>query len=301
MKKKILVIGIIATAVIAMIGAVLLAGGEENRRTTVTQQGSDTLLELMTNMAESFHDAQDTVAVDVSGGGSGVGIKSLIEGGTNVAQASRQMKSGEIALAQQNGVQPVEFSIAIDGIAIIVNGENTVVDLTMDQLRGIYNGTFTNWNQVGGEDIVITAYGRQSTSGTYEFFKEAVMNEEDFSATVSPEVGNAAIAIKVQQTKGGIGYVGIGYATQADGAKIVPLKVNASATSFQPTDEAAVYNGDYPLARELYLYTNGIPDGATKQWLEYVLSDVGQAIVSEQGFYKLDPTTLDAMRGKLAA
>jgi phosphate transport system substrate-binding protein len=297
-----IIIGVVAVIVVAAVGGVALMGNDEpaKERTTVTEQGSDTMLELMTILAENFYDSQDSAQVDITGGGSGVGIEALIKGNIDVAQASRAMKSSEIAAAKENGTDPVEFSVAIDGIAIIVNEGNGVSTLTMDQLRGIYNGTTTNWNQVGGTDMVITAYGRQSTSGTYQYFKETVMKNENFSSGVSQETGNAAIAVKVQQTSGGIGYVGIGYAEQATGTKILSLKANDTATAYLPTDEAAVYSKSYPLSRYLFLYT-GAPDGAVKQWIDYVLSDAGQNIVAEQGFYKLDQPTLDAMRAKLNA
>lgn len=302
MQKKMIIIGIVAILVVAAVGAAaLMGGGSAKQRTTVTEQGSDTMLELMTSLAEEFYSTQDSVQVDVTGGGSGVGIEALIKGNIDVAQASRAMKSSEIASAQANGTEPVEFAVAIDGIALIVNQDNGITSLTIEQLRGIYNGTYTNWNQVGGADLAISAFGRQSTSGTYEFFKEAVMNKGDFSPTVSPETGNAAITVKVQQTAGGIGYVGIGYAVQATNAKIVPLQADDDAPAFMPTDEDAVYDKSYPLARDLYLYTDGTPDGAVKQWLEFVLSDEGQNIVAEAGFYKLDPTTLQTMKDKLNA
>jgi phosphate transport system substrate-binding protein len=297
-----IIIGVVAVIIVASAGAVALMGNQATKqRTTVTEQGSDTMLELMTMLAEDFYNSQDSASVDVTGGGSGVGIEALIKGNIDVAQASRAMKSSEIAAAKENGTDPVEFSVAIDGIAIIVNQGNSVPDLTMQQLRGIYNGTITNWNQVGGADLAITVYGRQSTSGTYEYFKETVMNKENCSAGVSQETGNAAITVKVQQTAGGIGYVGIGYAKEATSAKIVPLKANATAQAYMPTDETAVYSKAYPLSRSLYLYTDGAPSGAVKAWMEYVLSDEGQNTVAAEGFYKLDPTTLSAMKAKLNA
>lgn len=298
-KKALIVIGVVAVVIVAAVGLALVSQGEGDKPTTLKQQGSDTLLELMTSMSESFNDAQDDVRVDVTGGGSGVGIQSLIEGTIDVAQASRQMKSSEIDAANANNIDPVEFSVAIDGIAIVVNSANAVETLTMEQLRGIYNGTYTNWNQVGGADVPILPYGRQTTSGTYEFFFETVMKKEDFTTGVSQETGNAAIATKVNQNAGGIGYIGIGYAQQAQGVKTLSLKADVSSEAFLPTDEEAVYAGDYPLSRHLYVYTNGTPEGAVKKWVEYILSDGGQAVVEEAGFYKLDADTLSAMKAQL--
>lgn len=298
-KKALIVIGVVAVVIVAAVGVSMLSQGDGDDPTTLKQQGSDTLLELMTMMSESFEDAQDEVRVDVTGGGSGVGINSLIEGTIDVAQASRKMKASEIDAAKANGVEPVEFSVAIDGIAIVVNSANTVESLTMEQLRGIYNGTYTNWDQLGGADQPILPYGRQTTSGTYEFFFETVMKKEDFATAVSQETGNAAIATKVNQNAGGIGYIGIGYAEQAKGVKMVSLSADAESDAFLPTDAEAVYAGEYPLARELYVYVAGTPTGATLAWVEYILSDEGQAVVEEAGFYKLDADTLAAMKAKL--
>lgn len=298
-KKALTAMGVVAVLVVAGVGIAMLTQGGDNETTTLKQQGSDTLLELMTLMSESFEDAQDDVRVDVTGGGSGVGINSLIEGTIDVAQASRQMKASEITAAKNNGIEPIEFSVAIDGIAIVVNSANTVESLTMEQLRGIYNGTITNWNQVGGANQPILPYGRQSTSGTYEFFFETVMKKEDFATAVSQETGNAAIATKVNQNAGGIGYIGIGYAEQARGVKMVPLSADSESEAFPPTDAEAVYAGDYLLARDLYVYTAGTPTGATLTWVEYILSDEGQAVVEEAGFYKLDADTLAEMKAKL--
>jgi phosphate transport system substrate-binding protein len=301
-RNMMIVIGVIAVIVVAAVGAVVLMNDDQPQgRTKITEQGSDTMLELMTKLAESFYDNQTAAQVDITGGGSGVGIEALIKGNVDIAQASRAMKSSEIAAAKENGTNPVEFSVAIDGIAIIVNQGNAVSNLTMDQLRGIYNGTLTNWNQVGGVDLVITPYGRQSTSGTYQYFKETVMKNENFSSSVSQETGNAAIAVKVQNTPGGVGYVGIGYAEESTGTSMVALKANDTSTAYMPTDSAAVYSKSYPLSRYLYLYTDGTPQGAEKQWLQYVLSDEGQSIVAQEGFYKLDQVTLDAQRAKLNA
>jgi phosphate transport system substrate-binding protein len=298
-KKALIAIGVVAAVILAAGGVAMLSQGEEDRPTTLKQQGSDTLLELMTAMSESFNYAQDDVRVDVTGGGSGVGIESLIRGTIDVAQASRQMKQTEIDAAKANNIDPLEFSVAIDGIAIVVNSASTVESLTMEQLRGIYNGSITNWNEVGGADQDILPYGRQTTSGTYEFFFEAVMKKEDFAIGVSQETGNAAIATKVAKNAGGIGYIGIGYAQQAQGVKIVPLKVDAASEAFLPTDEVAVYAGDYSLSRHLYVYTDGTPEGAVKTWVEYILSEEGQAVVEEAGFYKLDAETLVEMKAKL--
>ena len=301
-KKWMIAIGLVAVLVVAAVAVVALNPGT-SAKTKVTERGSDTLLELMQNLAEDFNAESKTASVQVSGGGSSVGITALIEKTVDVAQASRAMKSSEIENATAHGVNPVEWKVAIDGIAIIVNSDNPVEDITIEQLRGIYNGTYTNWNQLDDSypDEPITAFGRQSTSGTFEFFKEHVMKKGDFAPTVTQETGNAQIASKVQSTEGGIGYVGIGYAKEATGAKILLVKEDADSQAYSPLDKDAVYGQDYALWRYLYLYTDGTPEGAVHDWISYVLSDEAQNIVEEVGFYKLPADVLTEMRNQLNA
>ncbi len=294
-------IGIVAILLVAGFAAVsLMGGGISSNPVAVKEKGSDTMLELMQKEAEEFNTNQSAVSVEISGGGSGVGITALINGQVDVAQASRAMTPAEIENAtSKNGVAPTEFKVAIDGISIIVNSANNVTNLTMEQLRGIYNGTYTNWNQLGGPDLAITAFGRQSTSGTYQYFQEVVMKKENFTASVTQETGNPAIMTKVQQTAGGIGYVGIGYAKEATNAKIVWLKANSTATSYSPLDSNAIYNGSYPLARYLYLYSTLAPTDGVKDWFSFVLSNQGQTIAEQAGFYKLPSDVLSAQQAKL--
>jgi len=267
---------------------------------TIDQKGSDTLLELMQNCAEQFHNDNPGINVQVTGGGSGTGIAALISGEVNIAQASRQMKSSEYDQAVAAGLNPIEWKVAIDGIAVIVHEDNPVTELTVDQLRGIYNGTITNWNQVGGDDLSVVAYGRQSTSGTYAFFQETILDDEDYRADMQQMAGNAAIVDGVSLDENGIGYVGIGYALSATGIEIVDLAEEAGGTYYSPTDATAVYGGDYVLARYLYLYTDGIPTGAEATWIEWILTmHQGQAVVEQVGFYKLSEQKADLEKAKL--
>ncbi len=301
-RNMMIALGLVAVLLIGgVVAAVMLGGGSSSSNpTTVTEKGSDTMLELMQKEAEAFNDKQSAASVEISGGGSGVGITALINGQIDVAQASRAMTQGEIKNAtSKNGVAPTEFKVAIDGISIIVNSANDVTNLTMAQLRGIYNGTYTNWNQLGGPDMAITAFGRQSTSGTYQYFQEVVMKKQNFTTGVTQETGNPAILTKVQQTPGGIGSVGIGYAKEATNAKIVWLKANSTAIAYSPLDSGAIYNGSYPLARSLYLYSRLAPTDGVKDWISFVLSDQGQTIAEQAGFYKLPPDVLSAQQAKL--
>jgi len=295
--SRILAAVTVAIIVLAVAGAFLMMGGDNDGNTiTVTQKGSDTLLELMQNCAERFHEDHPDIVVEVTGGGSGTGIAALIAGEVDVAQASRQMKPSE----WEQLPDAVEFRVAIDGIAIIVNENNPLMQLTMEQLRGIYNGTYTNWNQLGGPDMDIVAYGRQSTSGTYAFFQEEVLHDEDYRMDMQQMAGNSAIVDAVKLDGGGIGYVGIGYAQAGTGIKILNLS-KGDGPAYSPLDADAVYAGNYPLARYLYLYTDGTPTGATATWIGWILSDEGQAIVSEIGFYPLSESVIAEEVAKLGS
>ncbi|MBN1109404.1 MAG: substrate-binding domain-containing protein, partial [Methanomassiliicoccales archaeon] len=217
----------------------------------------------------------------------------------DMAQASRQMKASEYNSAISNGVDPVEFKVAIDGIAIVTHQDNPVEVLTVQQLRGIYNGTITNWNQVGGDDLSITLYGRQSTSGTYEFFWEHVLQKENYSSSMNMLSGNSAIVSAVQGDQGGIGYVGIGYA-DASGINVLDLKRNETSAAYSPLDADAVQSGQYDLSRYLYIYTDGTPTDQVSRWLGWILdAELGQMVAEEVGFYALSPEVIAEERAKL--
>ncbi len=286
---KYLVIGVVAIIIVAAVGVFLFQGNDDDDSEggVIVQKGSDTLLELCQIWAEEYMAENSDVEVEVSGGGSSTGITALINGQVDVAQASRQIKASEIESAQAAGFTPVEFKVAIDGIAIIVHTSNDIGELTVEQLRGIYNGSITNWDQVGGADEDITLYGRQSTSGTYEFFWEHVLQKENYSQEMNMLSGNSAIVAAVQGDEGGIGYVGIGYA-DASGINVLDLKKDSSSEAFAPTDESAVKSGKYDLSRYLYLYTKGAPTGIVKDYLRWIVSfDDGQSMVGEIGFYEI--------------
>lgn len=290
-KTMMIAVGVVAVILIAAVAGVLLMGnGDDNgpATTTVKQKGSDTMLELATAWAEDFQAYNENASVEISGGGSGTGITALIAKQIDVAQSSRPMKSAEFDQAISAGIDPVEFKVAIDGIAIITHQSNSVSTLTTVQLRGIYNGTITNWNQVGGPDRAIAIYGRQSTSGTYAYFQEHVLLNGAYDAGMNQMTGNAAIVQAVQQNQGGVGYVGIGYVTSASGIDILEIKKEANAAAYSPLNESAVLSGKYDLSRYLYLYTDGTPSGALKDWVAWILAeDKGQEVARDIGFYSL--------------
>lgn len=306
MGRKLIYAAIVAVAIIIIAGlAASLSSNPAREKTKVTEIGSDTMLELMQMCAEEFNSQSSTVSVSITGGGSGVGITKLMEGATDVAQASRAMTDAEKQNATAHGVEPVEFKVAIDGIAIIINKDNSVTSLTMDQLARIYNGTYTNWNQVGGPDLGIVLYGRQPTSGTYQYFEEVVLKKgkaggSDYSATMKQQTGNQQILSQVEQDRGAIGYVGVGYAKQGgSNINVLDIQKNSSSPAYSALDEGAVLDQSYALSRYLYLYTDGAPTGAVKEWVEFVLSSSGgQKIATDAGFYALPTSVQQEMLAK---
>jgi phosphate transport system substrate-binding protein len=253
----------------------------------IQQKGSDTLLVLAQNWAENYMATEKNVEIVVSGGGSGTGISALINNQIDIADASRQIKSSEIEAANEGGVDPVEWKVALDGISVIVNTANPLEEITYEQLRGIYNGAITDWSEVDGDAGVVVAYGRQSTSGTYVYFNEEVLDEDDYRADKQQLAGNAEIVEAVISDSNGIGYVGVAYAeARGDELKILKVKKEASDTSYLPTP-TNIANGNYPVSRYLYVYTDGIPEGETAGYLRYILGSDGQEIASEVGYISI--------------
>jgi phosphate transport system substrate-binding protein len=265
-------------------------------------KGSDTMLEVGTYWAEGYHEETPTTTINVSGGGSGVGIAALIDGEVDLAQASRQMKVSEIEEAEAAGEDPVKFPMAIDGIAVIVNQNNPLTEISIQDLRGIFNGTITNWEDLGGADLEIDPMGRMNVSGTYVFFQEHVLDGEDYTERMMNLGGNQAIVNAVVGDVGAIGYVGIGYVSVATGIDILGLKETSSSPAYLPTDEEAVMNGSYYLARYLYFYTDGVPTGELREYILWVLEPTkGQQIAQEVGFYALPQEVIDENKEILGA
>lgn len=284
--KKILASGL---AIAMLAGTIALAGcsAEEEATTgetvelegSITVQGSDTMLNISTAWSEAFMDANPGVDISIQGGGSGTGIASLLNGTVDFATASREIQDEEITEAETLGVEPVEHKVAIDGIAVVVNPVNGVEELTIDQLGQIFRGEITNWSEVGGADGAIVLLSRDSSSGTYEYFKEEVVGEDaEYAASAKLLPSNQAIADEVAANEGGIGYVGLGYLN--DDLKVVAVDgVKASVET--ATD------GSYPISRYLYIYSNGEADGVMKSFLDWILGDEGQMLVEDEGFVPL--------------
>ena len=253
----------------------------------IENKGSDTIVNLALAWAEKYQAEHPDIRISVTGGGSGTGIASLVNGTVDIANASRQIKQEEIDQAKSNGVDPFEHIIARDAIAVIVNPENPVSELTLQQISDIYSGKITNWQEVGGEDRPIVRLSRETNSGTHVYFLETVLrlgSKEDktlFSMDTLLLPSSEGIIAEVRQNPNAIGYDGLGYvpkdlkmiaiAKEAGGAYVLPAIVTVNDKS-------------YPIARDLYMYTNGEPTGIIKDYLDWILSAEAQQIVADLGF-----------------
>lgn len=250
----------------------------------ITITGSDSMLHLCNNWAEQFMKNNKNYMITVNGGGSGVGIKALINGTTDIASASREMKGSEKDEAKTNGNEAVENLVALDGIAIAINPENPVQDFTMTQLKDIFTGKKTSWKDFGGPDQKIIILSRESSSGTYQFFQEHVLAKENYAQTALLMPATSAIIDSVAQDKWAIGYVGLGYAAEAGSRiKVVPVKKDDASPAVMPS-EATVKDKSYPIARALYLYTKTTSTSDVTKFIDFVLSPDGQNIVKEAGY-----------------
>ncbi len=252
----------------------------------VQVKGSDTLINMVQKLAEVYMAKKPGTAIAVTGGGSGTGIAAFINKKCDIADASRQIKASEVEQATNKGVDPKRVVVAIDALSIIVNAQNPVDGLTVDQIGKIYRGEVKNWNEVGGNDLAITLYGRQSNSGTYDFMKENVMFGE-YSTSLKSMNGNAQIAEALNQDASGIGYVGVGYAKEAKGIKVLKVATKIGATYYDPFNSSDVKSGRYPITRPLNQYINGAPKGIVKDFIVFELSAEGQEIVEKEGFFAI--------------
>jgi phosphate transport system substrate-binding protein len=253
----------------------------------IENKGSDTIVNLALAWAERYQQEYPDVRISVTGGGSGTGIAALINGTVDIANASRQIKSEEVKLAEDNGIMPVEHVIARDAIAVIVNPENPVSELTLEQISDIYSGKFSNWNQVGGEDRPIVRLSRETNSGTHVYFLETVLrlgekdNQTLFSMDTLLLPSSEGIIAEVRQNPNAIGYDGLGYVPKD--LKMIAIAKQAGGAYILPSVET-VNNNTYPIARDLYMYTAGEPKGIVKTYLDWILSAEAQQIVKELGF-----------------
>jgi phosphate transport system substrate-binding protein len=253
----------------------------------IQNTGSDTMVNLALAWAEAYEAGHPTVSLSVTGGGSGTGLAALVNGTTDIANASRAIKKEEVDKAKTNGIEPVEFTVARDAIAIIVHPNNPVQQLSLQQLSDMYNGAITNWKDVGGEDRPIVLLSRETNSGTHVYFLENVLRlgKKDNKTLFSPDTllmpSSEGISAEVRQNPNAIGYDGLGYVT-AD-MKVLAVSKSADGPYILPTI-ASVNDKTYPIARDLYMYSRGQPSGAVKDYLDWILSAAAQKIVAQLGF-----------------
>ncbi|MGM0470865.1 MAG: phosphate ABC transporter substrate-binding protein [Bacillota bacterium] len=269
--KNLLILSLILMITLMSVGTVF--AGED-----LTVQGSSTVLPIAQRAAEVYMESNPDVSITVRGGGSGNGIAALVDGAVDIADASRFIKSKELKQARKNEVYPVPHRVAMDGIAVVVNPANSVKELTLEDIKKIYTGQITNWQELGGPDKDIVIVSRDSSSGTYEVFGEIALDGQRVTPSALLQSSNGAVASAVSNTEGAIGYVGIGYLS--DDLKAV--KVNG----VKPTN-ATVANGKFPIARPLFMFTDGWPKGLTAKFINFILSKQGQKIVENQGYVPL--------------
>ena len=222
--------------------------------------------------------------IAVTGGGSGTGIAAMINGKCDIANSSREMKEKEVAMAKDNGKTPKLIVVALDGLSVVTNPNNLVDKLTVDQIGAIFRGDITNWSEVGGVDMPITLYGRQSNSGTFVYFQDEIL-KGDYSPKMNRMNGNAQIVEAIKTDKSAIGYVGIGYIKENPDLGVIKVAARPGAEYADPRNSAAVKSGAYPIARPLNQYIDASPKGAVADFLAFELSDKGQEIVVQEGFF----------------
>lgn len=290
MKPHPLLTGLLLVLVILSASCTAAASAQSSPETAtyIENKGSDTIVNLALAWAERYQSDYPNVRISVTGGGSGTGIAALINGTVDIANASRQIKQEEIEAARSNGVDPVEFVIARDAIAVIVNPDNPVDELTLQQISDIYSGKIDNWNEVGGEDRPIVRLSRETNSGTHVYFLETVLrlgNADDdtlFSRNTLLLPSSEGIIVEVRQNPNAIGYDGLGYVPHD--LKTIAIAEEPGGAYVLPAIET-VNNGTYPIARDLYMYTAGEPTGTVKIYLDWIItSDEAQGIVKELGF-----------------
>lgn len=245
---------------------------------SIVIKGSTTVLPIAQATLEAYMKANPGVNISLSGGGSGDGIKALIDKSTDIANASREIKDKEVALAKSKGLNPVATVVAIDAIVPIVHPKNRIKNLTIDQLSQIYQGKITNWKEVGGDDLQIVVISRDSSSGTFEAWGEMVLHKAKVTPKAQMQASNGAIVQAISKNRYAIGYIGLGYLNKS----VKPLTVNGT----QATAKTAI-SKEYPVSRPLYMYTNGQPEGEVAKFIKFVLSPAGQKLVAETGYVPL--------------
>ncbi|MEY2465716.1 MAG: phosphate transport system substrate-binding protein [Verrucomicrobiota bacterium] len=268
-----------------IVAAATVATVASTQAGNITVKGSDTLVILAQKWAETYMSKHPEVKIQVTGGGSGIGFAALQNKTTDIADASRPIKTAErAACIKAFGKTPLEYKVALDGLSVYVNESSPINELDLDQLEKIFTGKVKNWKEIGGPDAPITVYSRENSSGTYEFFKEHVLKGHDFVSSAQTMPGTAALLQAVSKDKGGIGYGGAAY---GHGAKALKIKKTADSPAIEATEENVV-SGKYPIWRYLYNYLDAAKDkGEIAAYLNWIRSEEGQKIVKDVGYYPL--------------
>lgn len=268
----------------------IVMGCSTSRKNSIQVKGSDTMVNLVQAWAEKYMEDNPGAFVAVTGGGSGTGFSSLISGTCDIAMSSRNIKEKEIGLAQKKGIGPHEITIALDGLAVVVNPSNPVDRLTLDQLAAIFSGKIVNWKELGGKDEKIVVLSREVNSGTHVYFKEHVLrhndpdSQEEFAPGALMLSSSQAVADEVAGNSAAIGYYGMGYVSAQQ--KPVAIAKMGKDSYVTPVIEK-VMSGEYPISRPLFLYTNGDPSGLVESFVQFALSPEGQDIVKATDFVPL--------------
>jgi phosphate transport system substrate-binding protein len=259
----------------------VMASATAFSQSKITVKGSDTMVILAQKWAELYMKSNPQTTVQVTGGGSGVGITALINGTTDICDASRPMKQTEIEkLKARYNTLGVEIPCAKDGVTIFLNEANKVTELTLKQISDIYTAKIRNWKELGGVDAEIRLYGRENSSGTYTYLHDEVV-KADYASTVQSLPGTAAVVNAVKKDVNGIGYGGAAYAV---GVKYAKVKKDESSTGYVPSAET-IANNQYPITRYLYMYLRNRPTGETKKYIDWILGVEGQRVVTEIGYF----------------
>lgn len=271
-------------AAVTVLALAVTACNKAEKRDTITVKGSDTMVILAQQWAERFMKANPGVSIQVTGGGSGTGAAALINGTTDLANLSRPIKEAErLQLRQKYGSTGVEIKVARDGLSIFLNQANPVESLSVAQIKAIYQGKIGNWKELGGTDKSIILYGRENNSGTYEYFKEHILAKEDFAARLQSLPGTAGVVNAVANDEAGIGFGGAAF---GEGIKLAKVKADSASPACAPTQEN-VTSGAYPISRDLYIYMRKQPEGKTKEYIDWILADAGQALAAASGYFPL--------------
>ncbi len=278
---------LLLTALASLASISLTACGGNDGRTVIMNKGSDTLVNVAQAWAEEYAKVNPAVSVAVSGGGSGVGVSAMINGDVDIANASRAMKDKEIESAKKNSITPVEHIVGFDALAVYVHKDNPIESITIEQLADIYgeNGKVTKWSEMGitmpADADEIVRVSRQNNSGTYAYFQKTVLGKGGRYKLGSLDMhGSQDVVDLVEKTPGAIGYSGLAYAT--DHLKLVSVSTNGGAPVAPSPTTAA--DKTYPIARPLFMYTAGQPEGAVKEYMDWILSATGQKIIEDKGY-----------------